>query len=84
MKLSYTRSIIDAIYSGELEKAPTQPDPVFNIGEPSLVPRVFGRTLWRDPSGSSLPQFRVPGPWDEPSGVLRVRRHLRWCTLTRA
>ena len=31
MKLSYTRSIIDAIYSGELEKAPTQPDPVFNI-----------------------------------------------------
>ena len=37
-------------------------------------PVMFGRTLRRDPSGNSLPRFRVPAPWDEPSCVRRVLR----------
>ncbi|MDA1052308.1 MAG: phosphoenolpyruvate carboxykinase (ATP), partial [Planctomycetota bacterium] len=55
IKLSYTRSIIDAIHSGELADAPTQEDPVFRVatitqcaGVPSelLIPK----NTWSDKS----------------------------------
>jgi len=55
MKLSVTRSIIDAIHSGELAEAPTEPDPVFgvpvvtrcsNVPDEILVPK----NTWEDES----------------------------------
>ena len=48
MKLSLTRTIIDAIHSGELANAPTTPDPIFgfevvsdcpNVPKTALIPR---------------------------------------------
>ena len=53
IKLAHTRTIIDAIHSGELAKAETQRDPVFgldvvtrcpNVPEEILVPR----NVWSD------------------------------------
>src|SRR5687768_17006977 len=40
MKLSLTRSIIDAIHSGQLANAPTMSDPVFGISVVTKVPNV--------------------------------------------
>jgi phosphoenolpyruvate carboxykinase (ATP) len=40
MKLSYTRGIIDAIHSGELEKASFKVDPVFGFQIPDSCPEV--------------------------------------------
>ena len=31
IKLAYTRAIVDAIHSGQLAHAPTQPDPIFGF-----------------------------------------------------
>ncbi|HWL08465.1 MAG TPA: phosphoenolpyruvate carboxykinase (ATP), partial [Planctomicrobium sp.] len=53
--LQYTRAIIDAIYRGELEEAPRQRDPFFNLemitqcsGVPSEL--LTPRQTWSDPS----------------------------------
>jgi phosphoenolpyruvate carboxykinase (ATP) len=55
MKLSITRSIIDAIHSGELAKASTVKDPVFGFdvvtqcsGVPSEL--LLPRNTWKDPA----------------------------------
>ena len=40
MKLSYTRSIIDAIHAGTLAEAPDEPDPVFGIHVVRKCPNV--------------------------------------------
>lgn len=40
IKLSYTRAMIDAIYSGRLVDAPTAPDPVFKINAITRCPNV--------------------------------------------
>jgi phosphoenolpyruvate carboxykinase (ATP) len=55
MKLSYTRSIIDAIHSGELKDAPTYSDPIFGlnvVARCSNVPSEIldPRKAWSDPS----------------------------------
>lgn len=55
IKLAYTRALIDAIYSGELAKAPTQSDPVFGIDVVTQCPDVPSEMLipvntWTDPS----------------------------------
>ena len=55
MKLSYTRSIIDAIYSGHLIDAPTTPDPVFGFAIVTACPNVpdsilTPRSTWPDPA----------------------------------
>jgi len=52
-KLKYTRSIIDAIYSGELAEAETRTDPMFGIDAVAAVPNVpsellIPRETWDD------------------------------------
>jgi phosphoenolpyruvate carboxykinase (ATP) len=53
IKLKYTRAIIDAIHSGALASAPTQPDPVFGLAVPTSCPDVptemlQPRNTWAD------------------------------------
>ncbi len=53
IKLAHTRSIVDAIHSGELAKAPTKPDPVFGIDVVTECPNVPSEILvpentWQD------------------------------------
>ncbi len=55
MKLSYTRSVMDAIHSGELESAPMITDPVFGFEIVTECPNVPGEMLqpresWSDGS----------------------------------
>lgn len=45
MKLKLTRAIINAIHSGELAAAPTQPDPVFGFEVPTVCPHVPAEML---------------------------------------
>ena len=53
MKLSFTRSIIDAIHSGDLANAPTEPDPIFGFSVITQCPNVpdeilIPRNTWAD------------------------------------
>lgn len=53
IKLSYTRKMIDAIHSGDLENAPKQPDPVFGFDVITECPEVPSELLvpantWKD------------------------------------
>jgi phosphoenolpyruvate carboxykinase (ATP) len=55
IKLEYTRAIIDAIHSGELEKVPTTLEPIFGLQVPTRCPGcpteiLQPRSTW--PSGS--------------------------------
>ena len=55
MKLSHTRAIIDAIHSGELERVPTQVDPIFGLEVPASCPGCSSeilnpKTTWEDPA----------------------------------
>ena len=53
MKLKYTRAIIDAIHSGELDKAETAIDPIFGLAVPTAVKNVpaemlIAKNTWAD------------------------------------
>ena len=51
IKLRYTRAMIDAIHSGELEKAETWPFPLFNVAVPKKCTGVPDEVLdphWQD------------------------------------
>ena len=53
MSLSYTRAIIDAIHSGELEKVECSEEPVFKFHVPTTCPNVPANILnpelvWKD------------------------------------
>ena len=53
IKLPYTRAIIDAIHSGDLDDAPTEEDPVFGLAVPTRCPEVpseilIPRNTWTD------------------------------------
>lgn len=53
MKLSYTRSMVSAIYDGSLADAPTERDPVFGLDVVTSVPNVpsevlIPRNTWSD------------------------------------
>lgn len=55
MKLSLTRTIVDAIHSGNLADAPTAPDPIFGVGTVTTCAGVPGEVLvprqaWADKS----------------------------------
>jgi phosphoenolpyruvate carboxykinase (ATP) len=55
MKLAYTRAIIDAIHSGDLEKVETVEDPLFGLAIPTQVPNVpseilIPRNTWQSPA----------------------------------
>jgi phosphoenolpyruvate carboxykinase (ATP) len=59
MQLRYTRSIIDAIHSGELAGAPTQRDPIFGFQVITSCPHVpneilWPRQTWSDPQAYDL------------------------------
>ena len=45
MKLGLTRRLVDAVLSGELQNAPTTPDPVFGLAIPDAVEGVPGAVL---------------------------------------
>ncbi|MGI9458127.1 MAG: phosphoenolpyruvate carboxykinase (ATP) [Aeoliella sp.] len=70
MKLSYTRSIIDNIHSGELSDAPVESDPLFgfevvtkcsNVPEEILVPR----KTWTDQSAFDQTARKLAGLFRE-------------------
>ncbi|MDR1384115.1 MAG: phosphoenolpyruvate carboxykinase (ATP) [Planctomycetaceae bacterium] len=53
LSIKYTRAIIDAIHSGELNNAPTVHDDVFNLDVPTVCPNVpndvlIPKNLWAD------------------------------------
>ncbi|MCA9081384.1 MAG: phosphoenolpyruvate carboxykinase (ATP), partial [Planctomycetaceae bacterium] len=55
MKLSYTRAMVNAIYSGDLAAAPTETHPIFGIEVVTACPGVptevmQPRNTWSDPS----------------------------------
>lgn len=55
MKLAYTRSMVDAIYSGDLADAPTERDPIFGLDVITACPNVPSdvlrpRNTWSDPA----------------------------------
>ena len=66
MKLSLTRSIIDAIHSGQLAEAPTATDPIFGLevirecpGVPADV--MIPRNTWPDPADYDQTARRLAG-----------------------
>jgi len=53
IKLAYTRRMVAAALSGELDGVPTSPDPIFGVGVPATVPDVpdeilVPRNTWSD------------------------------------
>jgi phosphoenolpyruvate carboxykinase (ATP) len=54
IRLAFTRSIIDAIHSGQLAKAPTTTEPVFGLAIPTACPGVPSDLL--NPRGTWLKQ----------------------------
>ena len=70
MKLSYTRSILDAIHSGALATAPTTPDPVFGFDVVTACPDVppeilIPRQTWPDPSAYDATARKLAGLFRE-------------------
>ncbi|MEO8496636.1 MAG: phosphoenolpyruvate carboxykinase (ATP) [Planctomycetota bacterium] len=57
IKLSYTRSIVDAIHSGQLAEAPTQQDPVFRLATITKCPGVPSELLIPQNTWSDKSQF---------------------------
>ncbi|MFL5328424.1 MAG: phosphoenolpyruvate carboxykinase (ATP) [Gemmataceae bacterium] len=66
MKLSITRTIVDAIHSGTLADVPTTPDPVFGVGIPKTCPGVPDNVLvpkstWPDPAAYDAAAKKLAG-----------------------
>jgi phosphoenolpyruvate carboxykinase (ATP) len=54
IKLAYTRAMVSAVLSGELDKVSTRPDPLFGVEIPTACPGVPAEILdprktWRNP-----------------------------------
>ncbi len=59
MRLSFTRAMLAAALSGQLDKVPTLPDPIFGVAVPQSCPGVppevlMPRTTWK--SGEAYDQ----------------------------
>ena len=70
MKLRFTRAIIDAIHSGVLVTAPTQPDPFFGINVVTQCPEVpqdilIPRNTWADRSAYDATARRLVNLFSE-------------------
>jgi len=70
MKLSFTRAIIDAIHSGDLDEAPTQTDPIFGLEAPTSCPDVpdeilVPETVWADKQAFSDTAHKLAGLFRE-------------------
>jgi phosphoenolpyruvate carboxykinase (ATP) len=66
MKLSYTRSMIDAIYSGELAKAKAEQDPIFGLDVIAECPDVpsdilIPRNTWADQAAYDATAKKLAG-----------------------
>jgi len=66
MKLAYTRSIIDAIHSGGLAKAPTTTDPIFGLPTVASCPGVpseimIPKQTWSDPAAYEATAKKLAG-----------------------
>ena len=66
MKLSITRSIVDAIHSGALADVATQPDPVFGVSVPVSASGVPAELLqpkrtWADPAAYDASAKKLAG-----------------------
>jgi phosphoenolpyruvate carboxykinase (ATP) len=66
VKLRYTRAMIDAIYSGELENAPVAVDPVFGLEVISACPNVpseilIPRNTWADAAAYDATAAKLAG-----------------------
>ncbi|MFZ0544823.1 MAG: phosphoenolpyruvate carboxykinase (ATP) [Candidatus Promineifilaceae bacterium] len=64
MKLKYTRSIIDAIHDGELDRVETHVDPIFNLAIPVSCPNVPAEVLipkntWADADAYDLQAHKL-------------------------
>jgi len=59
MKLSYTRSIIDAIHSGILDASDTKLDPVFGLQVPVYCPDVPAEVLWPEDSWKDKSKYEA-------------------------
>lgn len=57
MKLSYTRSIIDAIHEGELDSVETKSDPVFGFDVPMKCREVPQNVLWPESSWADKSKY---------------------------
>jgi phosphoenolpyruvate carboxykinase (ATP) len=58
IKLAYTQAIVDAIHSGQLASAPTQPDPVFGFDVVTQCPGVPSEMLVPENTWQDKAQFR--------------------------
>jgi phosphoenolpyruvate carboxykinase (ATP) len=70
MKLSYTRAVMDAIHSGDLENAPTVTDPVFGFDIVTKCPNVPDQMLqpretWADKSAYDAAAQKLAGLFRE-------------------
>src|SRR5581483_6557577 len=66
MKLALTRTIVDAIHSGQLADAPTAPDPVFGVGTVTACPGVpagvlVPREAWADTAAYDATARKLAG-----------------------
>lgn len=66
MKLSYTRAMVRAALSGELDSVPTTTDPIFGLHVPQHVPGVPDEVLnprgtWSDPAEYDAQAHRLAG-----------------------
>lgn len=58
IKLAYTRAIVDAIHSGQLAQAPTQPDPIFGFEVVKECPQVPSEILIPENAWEDKTQFK--------------------------
>ena len=73
IKLTYTRSIIDAIHSGALVKASTQRDPIFGLDAVTVCPDVpseilIPRNVWSDKAAYEATAKKLAGLFVENFG----------------
>ncbi|MDR1491341.1 MAG: phosphoenolpyruvate carboxykinase (ATP) [Planctomycetaceae bacterium] len=66
LSIKYTRAIIDAIHSGELNNAPTIRDDVFNLDVPTVCPNVpndalIPKNLWTDKAAFDATAKKLAG-----------------------
>jgi phosphoenolpyruvate carboxykinase (ATP) len=59
MKLSITRSIMNAIHSGQLNQAPTRPDPIFGVNMVTACPAVPPEVLVPENTWSNKKAFQA-------------------------
>jgi phosphoenolpyruvate carboxykinase (ATP) len=70
IKLAHTRAIVRAVLSGELEAAPTRPDPIFGVQVPLSCPGLPSEILnprqtWKDPAAYDRAARKLAGMFEQ-------------------